>query len=771
MANPISSALGTQRQFSKQPERPYQKQLITPSFGSGIAGRTNYDAQALVGALAGFGKGLLAESIARDKRAEKIGEAEASRLFAVASEQDKEKLGTLDILGRSGKFDLADNPYAIARIDELRGQHLNTLYKNEYDLEVFPNQELPKTSQENIQRYEDFMEEKLNSYEGDVVNKTAFAKGFYGSRPVDVLNQDAKYRKQRQANLEADRNASIGTKIEGIVTNSINKPVEETVAALQDAQTDSMLSALSLTERIKIAEATGKGLAANGNPELLNAWGETVLYFNGVDEDGKAIPIKVKDRIPLGHYIDLANKYNVSMNEEKTRNFLKSIEDVPPELLADAFEKLKLNDPSLYKSIAPQYDTILKRKTTERAKRLKEEAKLVEVQLRKQSVTNVLDDKYNAIEARKPVDSYGMAVTDNKLPNGKTITDTEASIWGQEKLTQLAGQVAAGSITRVDAAKKAMSLLTMKQLSELVKSEKGNMELTLAGLTPASLIGADGVTRVPDSLDKFINMYKVDSSMFGVIFGDKATNEIATLSSLIDMNGIQEGVTKYSEYKVNKADPSWRASVNKSADNRFGDIQSGTMELKSLGADANEDANFRFSGELLRNFRLNYETNLYLGQEEADAYTNAMNRVASNYVSFKGCAIPKAFMYNIPSAFQEKHLAAFLESEYQKIIRDYGETGVGFTYVNGSLMLRRPNYIVKSWDKNTITSAFQEWWQNIPEQERVRIDDVYYTPNWDNSNYYNSNPDASTIEGAEQQLGIDINDPIGALIKSFGGSN
>ena len=36
MANNVSAAIGTARQFGKQPERPYNKQLNNPNFGRGI---------------------------------------------------------------------------------------------------------------------------------------------------------------------------------------------------------------------------------------------------------------------------------------------------------------------------------------------------------------------------------------------------------------------------------------------------------------------------------------------------------------------------------------------------------------------------------------------------------------------------------------------------------------------------------------------------------------------------------------------------------------
>ncbi len=48
MPNPITNAIGTQRQFSKRPERPYEARLITPSYGKGISMSADNNAQRLL---------------------------------------------------------------------------------------------------------------------------------------------------------------------------------------------------------------------------------------------------------------------------------------------------------------------------------------------------------------------------------------------------------------------------------------------------------------------------------------------------------------------------------------------------------------------------------------------------------------------------------------------------------------------------------------------------------------------------------------------------
>jgi len=314
-----------------------------------------------------------------------------------------------------------------------------------------------------------------------------------------------------------------------------------------------------------------------------------------------------------------------------------------------------------------------------------------------------------------------------------------------------------------------MALLSMPQLSPLVKSEQFKSSFLLSQLNPAMAV-IDGVPKIPDGIEQALNMYRLDSSKFEMIFDKEYTADIATLCSLVDINGIQEGVIKFADYKANRNDPTWKDSVYKLSNDRFGDVYSGVIDVTPLEDGSEEKANFRLSGELMRNFRLNYEANLYCGQSDTDAYNNAMNKVASNYVSFKGCAIPKAFMYNIPSNFQNRHLAAFLEDEYKKATERYGEEGVNFTYVNGALALKHRNGVKEVWDKVSIIEAMDKWYKELPKERRVKIDDVYYKPEWDNSSYYTSNPDAALIEWNAQEAGIDLTSPIGNLISALGGN-
>lgn len=745
MPNPITNAIGTQRQFSKRPERPYEARLITPSYGKGISMSADNNAQALATALGGLSVALTAGSVALDKRRQMIGEAEANRLFAVTSEKDKEKLAALDILGRSEQFDIADNPYAVARIDELRGQHLNTLLKNEYDNEVFPNSDLAVNSQENIKNFENFMDTKRTEFDGIINNQLAFDKGFYNSRPLDVLAQDAKYRKQKQANLETDRNAAITSKIDDVLANAINKKPDELAGELQDIQEDTMLTGMSTEERMKYLDVIGKGIAANGSPEQINAWGETVAYF-----DNNKQPVKVKDRLPINHYAEMANAANVSLNEEKYRGFLKRLEGVSSTQVDEVFDDVKGKDPLFYKSIADKRLSIKKNKEREEKKAREAEMATLKSQYYQNALNNTLDDRFACYLKGKEVDSFGMPSNSKELTydgKKKTMTDSEIIQWGQGKLQNIFATVPAE-----EAGQQAMQLLTFPPMRCLVRSIKDNNAFTLTNLNVASLVHDEaGSLQLPDNLNKMLAMYRSDKEVFRYLFEGQG-EQMAMLDELISTNGLEEGVSKYAAAKENMRNNEYRDEVNKlaKANITFDD----SLEIPSLGGTGDTADISLFSNSSVQSMLSeNFKANLYCGQTEEDALENAKQRVSKYFTSFKGCAIPKGFFYKIPSKNQEIAAVAFLDHIMQK-----GD-GDRLLYMNGTLQIWKGNTATSmKWDDDDFAQAVADYMNDMPASKRVKLEEVY-TQKENTPQYYEANPDAATIEKAANVLGISFDRP------------
>lgn len=188
MGSPISSAIGTQRQFAKQPEKPYETRLNNPDLGFGIYNQGNANAQALSSALGVLDKGLMRESIEMDRRErEQFTAEEAQRMLAGKSSKDLMDLDAVHALQNSGKgFDLADNPYAIATLERTKGQMVAYEARQQWlqDNETV----VPKNTQEAVSSFTEYLQDKYaEAKENGVQNAYAFEQGFFDSSLKDSM--------------------------------------------------------------------------------------------------------------------------------------------------------------------------------------------------------------------------------------------------------------------------------------------------------------------------------------------------------------------------------------------------------------------------------------------------------------------------------------------------------------------------------------------------------------------------------------------------------
>ena len=111
MSKEVQAAVGTQRQFAKQPEMPYALSLNKFSAAAGISQRTDLDAQRLASSLGLLGKNIMEERIADEKRTQdKAVLVNADKLLAGKTQEDLKKFDRMTALqNSSAEFDLTDN--------------------------------------------------------------------------------------------------------------------------------------------------------------------------------------------------------------------------------------------------------------------------------------------------------------------------------------------------------------------------------------------------------------------------------------------------------------------------------------------------------------------------------------------------------------------------------------------------------------------------------------------------------------------------------------
>ena len=199
MPTPISGALGTQRQFTPQPDAGYVGRYagVSPVTISASTNRNDMLAQNLSQLTAA----LSSYRVSHEGYLNDSGSIEAQRMIEGESEADIRKLNAIDAAQQEGYADALSNPYFKAHAERLRGGFLSTVMKNAYDEKYAMTP--ARTAQEEANRYNQFARDwQKANLEGDSapVNMTAFASGFNENQLVNMGSLMAAWEKKNYEN-------------------------------------------------------------------------------------------------------------------------------------------------------------------------------------------------------------------------------------------------------------------------------------------------------------------------------------------------------------------------------------------------------------------------------------------------------------------------------------------------------------------------------------------------------------------------------------------
>lgn len=188
MSKEVQNAIGTQRQFAKQPKMPYALSLNKMNFGAGISQRSDIDAQRLQSALGLLGKNVMEERIAMEKREQEQSVlVNADKLLAGKTQEDLKKFDRMTALqNTTDKFDLTDNRYAMAALEKGIGKMASTYAKQQWTND--PESQKPKSVSEAVGLYNKYLQDNRAAFAEDTIyNKTAFEQGYYEGAAQDTL--------------------------------------------------------------------------------------------------------------------------------------------------------------------------------------------------------------------------------------------------------------------------------------------------------------------------------------------------------------------------------------------------------------------------------------------------------------------------------------------------------------------------------------------------------------------------------------------------------
>lgn len=298
MANIVQNAVGTQRQFTRQPVATYQKSLRNLVASQGIAKSGAGDR--LYNALTGLGDSIMKYASSEEDRA-RARTVEVEPLINAATEEDWKKLSAIELLNKYGEFQLADNPYAVAAIEQARGKYMSEKFSQQYQLTMA--QDPVKEPEKERQRYEEEKRKFLEDNKNESYDVEQFYKGFWESNPQDLLNITNQKVAEKSKSLESIGKATIQAQASTYVRENTDKSPEDFKNGLQELINKSTL----MSQQLDVRKAFMEGILGDiaqvaGSPDKIRQCADLIITNN---DDGTQ-PVHVKDVIDLNTYLKMA---------------------------------------------------------------------------------------------------------------------------------------------------------------------------------------------------------------------------------------------------------------------------------------------------------------------------------------------------------------------------------------------------------------------------------------------------------------------------------
>lgn len=276
MAKRIASAVGTEMQFMPQPDATYQERLTEVQ---GVRGTnpSSSSASMFASAANNLNSSWLSFITDREKRMNEEGLTEANRLIASTTEEDRQKLNTLDMALTYGYGNNLDNPYFIAYSDKLRGQALGDSAKLAYTEEFGDSP--ARTPDEEVKRYDDFVQKYRQRFidKGLIDNNVSFEQGF---NDKNIENQQTLMSNHVQRDIEdriSETFNNIKAELGQFVYDMPTMDRATQVQKLQEIFNQSRLMGLNPSQRQTLVDNTVKQIITTGTIKDFKNFKATIL--------------------------------------------------------------------------------------------------------------------------------------------------------------------------------------------------------------------------------------------------------------------------------------------------------------------------------------------------------------------------------------------------------------------------------------------------------------------------------------------------------------
>lgn len=392
MGSKVANAVGVAQQYMPQEKEVYRARLQGVQQNWNVTADTNDINGKTAQALEALGVRIGDYSLQKEKQDYEYANLYARQLFNQTTESEKKKLSAMQLVTHYGSYKLTDNKYAVAIIDEARGEWINNELHAAY-LDWRKTQPPVATEAEEGQRYVDWMQkekEKIIGTDGVFIdNWHAFENGF-NKRALEQRSQVANIhyenKEQEQKIVRATSLTSEITEIASGLKYQTKTPEEyqSAFAPVMEKFNSTIRWGSDPVGEIKLLRGFAQTIVEQtGSKDAIKAFGELTL------PDGR----KIAEIISPSLYYDLANKTSEYLRNQEAIEMRKYFDEFTSSsaLKADV-EKMMGEDPEKYRRYAPYIDKEVNRLDREEKMRAQELARQKGAMYDMQTQANMADN-------------------------------------------------------------------------------------------------------------------------------------------------------------------------------------------------------------------------------------------------------------------------------------------------------------------------------------------------------------------------------------------
>lgn len=709
MPSQVSNALGTERQFTKAPERSYSKQLISPKMSKGI----NYE---------DTGSARLARILnewADDipnimkRREQRVETDEAFAGYEVATHPDnigKEGLTAQAMFANAGMPELLDSPYAMAVVEKYRGENAIRDIRNRYFEEVVLKEGRCPTRKEEMDRWLNFANEKRHEYGVEDIPYSEHSKsynrffniGFYKDIQDYTQHEIAAQSKEAAENRAAIMAGTTQSKFDAITSADYvaTHTPEEIAASFTELTHNSIQGGMSITEYLPLLKGGVENLIANGfPPDKLAVLGEAECYINP-----DTTPIHIKDILPMSTYHESAVQMGLLRREKEQLEAYNSLKDSKT---LDDFdsntEKLKKEKPEIYSLFAKK--GMLSSLRDKKEEDIKWEQRRSMRSGGDSRIGQALSDTEKQILINK-----GRIWFSTKLSNGvdldgipidsffqtQGIKPAQRIMIGNAILSDIMAQAAKDGDVK-NASIKIARLINASEMEAFKKSYQSTVSGILTHLDTKDIASMQNDDPTLRTIQLACNMYNANPADAMEALGEKNYNRIERIVTLADTNeklwnekgdGLRQALQIERNVSTVLSDPDERAAVENKYNTAASKEDATAVDCASLGGGYDDGVYYLYDPYLNKRISIVATAFIASGMNPDDALYAAKTRIAGEVYRYDGITIPKAAILGIEADNKQDACITFINNEIAEMgegtVWKYDYSTNSFTFLNSS---------------------------------------------------------------------------------------